>query len=190
MKLRFASIIYMTFFSLINILHCQPINNNGIIAPADLRNNPGPPVKQMQSPVFGRDIIIHDQPDQNQRQVALCSAFNGWLYAAYTYSKTIFSYPAIMVLISKDNGITWTTLVDIFDGGNTNGFFTSMDILVTGDSVANLKLFIAAVATNSPTGIGDAVVNVYNGATGADENQLFYQSFIHCIGIAGDFNSR
>jgi hypothetical protein len=46
-----------------------------------------------QSPLFGKDIVIHDSSSQNQRQVVLCSAFNGWLYALVTSYDSVNSEP-------------------------------------------------------------------------------------------------
>jgi len=50
--------------------------------------NPGVsanPLTGSRSPIFGKDIVINDQPGQNQQNLSVCSAFNGWLYAVYFY---------------------------------------------------------------------------------------------------------
>jgi hypothetical protein len=40
------------------------------------------PLAPNRSPVFGKDVVIHDNPGFNETATAVCSAFNGWLYAA------------------------------------------------------------------------------------------------------------
>ena len=70
---------FITFSVLLLILSLNRLN-----AQTGLPGNSVIPLKP-QSPLFGKDIVINDQPDQDQHKVALCYAFNGWLYAAVTY---------------------------------------------------------------------------------------------------------
>lgn len=43
----------------------------------NLFNNHSIPLKSLESPAFGQDIVLHDAPDQYQMSIAICSAFNG-----------------------------------------------------------------------------------------------------------------
>ena len=99
-----------------------------------------------QSPFFANDIVIHDSSTQNQRQVKICSAFNGWLYAVYTYHFTKYhcNCPGITILKSIDNGITWNIIDDIFTTPSADTI-SSIDIAVGGDSISNLKVFLSTV---------------------------------------------
>jgi hypothetical protein len=64
-----------------------------------------------------------------------------------------------------------------------------MDMAVSGDSVSNLKLFLAWVASNdSPSGIGDTYVWRYNGETGVFEDELIGDHTSYSIAIANDVN--
>ncbi len=53
-----------------------------VFAQYDSGGDYGIPYKTNRSPLFGKDIVIHDMPDRDQRNIAVCSAFYGWLYTA------------------------------------------------------------------------------------------------------------
>jgi len=136
-----------TFF----ILAFFIISLEGIHAQTGLGEK-GVPLKP-QSPLFGKDIVIHDSSSQNQRQVKICSAFNGWLYAAYEYFTPKYGgREAIEILKSVDNGITWNIFYDSLGTGSVP--FSSFDIDVTGDSVSNIKILLEWVSPNGPIGYG------------------------------------
>ncbi len=140
-----------------------------------------------ESPLFGKDIILNDQPSQIQRKVAMCSAFNGWQYVAIAYTDySLGTGGHLSVMKSVDNGINWTIA---FDGGfgTDSAVFTSIDILVVGNSVANLKLIISFVSSNSSTLVGDGAVGVYDEATGAWEYNLIWIGFCYDIALASDY---
>jgi len=146
------------------------------------------PYKSNGSVLFGNDIIVNDQPDQNQRKVALCSAFNGWLYAAVTYKSEAYGTLAVVsVLKSTDNGHTWSIILNGWWAGSGDADFTSVDILVIGNSVENLKFILALVGTSSSTGIGYGFARLFNGETGEFESQLFSHGLCYDISLASDF---
>jgi len=91
------------------------------------------------SPIFGKDIVIQAKPEQNQRNIAVCSAFNGWLYAIYTYNNG--PQPYCTTLRSIDGGITWNVLLDatIF---SPRQIITRANIMACGNNLADLKVFI------------------------------------------------
>jgi len=142
------------------------------------------PLKSTNSILFGKDIIINNDPTQNQQKVAICSAFNGWLYSAIGYTVTDGSI-LIMVLKSTDDGITWSVM---FSGGAAppNFILESLNIIAIEDS-PNIKLFISYVVYNSQTGPGQGTVVCYNGVTGDFEYQLFTDPSIYDLAISGDF---
>jgi hypothetical protein len=152
---------------------------NGLYAQYPVTGNGGP-LKDIHSPLFGKDIVIHDNSSQDQRQVVICSAFNGWLYAALTYTIPNFQYPYLTMLKSTDDGITWSILVDDYYP-LLNSSFTSIDIVTTGDSLSNLKLFLSFVAS------GTAYINRYNGVSGEAEVNLFIDNGIYDIALCSDF---
>lgn len=147
------------------------------------------PIKPFGIPMFGEDIVINDQPIQNQQRVALCRAFNGWLFAAVTYKDPSQGIRAMAtVLKSKDNGLTWNTVLDgWYSGGGIETVFSSVDILAIGDSDSNLKIIMALVAQNSSTGIGYGFVNGYNSETGIWEWNLCNVASCYDIAIASDY---
>ena len=158
----FASLLFL-FLLFIHRLDAQP---GGSIDPLI-------PLQQNRSVLFEKDIVIHDQPIQNQRKVTIRSAFNGWLYAGYSYIDDVYHYPSITILKSIDNGITWTLFVDMHQPFD-NSYIGSFDITVCGDSNSNIKLFLAfgIVVEGSAGGIGDGHVLRFNGSTGVYEDEV------------------
>ncbi|MDP1624021.1 MAG: T9SS type A sorting domain-containing protein [Bacteroidales bacterium] len=147
------------------------------------------PIKSGNTVLFGKDIVINELPMQDQRNLALCSSFNGWLYAGYTYFNDINHYPAITIMKSIDNGINWMLLVDMYQPFD-NTEINSIDITVCGDSISNIKLFLAfvIVGKGSTTGIGDGYVLRFNGSTGTYEDQLHPTlSSVYSVSLSGDF---
>jgi hypothetical protein len=66
------------------------------------------PLAPNRSPVFGKDVVIYDNPGYDETATAVCSAFNGWLYAACAFDSA--DYGVAVFLRSTDNGITWLKL--------------------------------------------------------------------------------
>lgn len=147
------------------------------------------PMKLSGIPMFGEDVLINDQPLQNQQKVALCTAYNGWLFAAVTYKDPSQGIKAMAtVLKSKDNGLTWNIVLDgWYSGGGIETVFSSVDILAIGDSDSNLKVIMALVAQNGSTGIGYGFVNGYNSETGTWEWNLCNVASCYDIAIASDY---
>jgi hypothetical protein len=104
------------------------------------------PVNPNRSVLFGKDIVIHDMPDRDQRNIAVCSAFNGWLYATYSYSYENNLYNTI--LKSTDGGITWNILMDSY-GGNWHDVVLKSDIIVCGNNLDDLEIFLAVLQVDT-----------------------------------------
>jgi hypothetical protein len=139
--------------------------------------------------MFGKDIVINDSSSQNQSQVVVRSAFNGWLYAEYSAIDPYYITPTSTILKSVDNGITWTMIANLVWPG-PYASFKSTDMAVIGDSISNLKLILAWVcsASSDPSaGRGDAYVWRYNAITGEFEDGLMMDSPVSGIALATDF---
>ena len=143
------------------------------------------PLKSGNSVLFGQDVVIKDSSILNQRQVVICSAYNGWLYAAYSYIIQSTNMAALTLLKSVDNGNTWDVLWDS-PYPLDNSEFKRVDILAAGDSISNIKIFLAGVVSNSFTGLGNTFVIRYNGVTGEFENELL-KTMSAYISISSDF---
>src|SRR5271157_1254003 len=101
------------------------------------------PFKSPNSVFYGTDIFINHQPAQDQRNVHVSVAFNGWIYAVYTHNTT--TNEGFTILKSTDNGTTWTVLQDYAFSGST---YTVADILVAGNDLTHLKYFVAGILVN------------------------------------------
>jgi len=133
MKAQFTLVIFLLFW--LTGLNAQTGFIDGSVVPL-----------KPQSPLFGKDIVIHDQPDRNQRNLAVCSAFNGWLYAVYSYNNGI--QPYVTFIRSTDNGISWNVIGD-FVSVPQNNITTKLDIIACGNSLSTLKIFMAAATTDT-----------------------------------------
>jgi hypothetical protein len=111
------------------------IGLNGNYAQTTKRHSGSIPLKSISCPLYGVDVNLYDDPNQDQRQAGLSIAFNGWSYACYTLSSGGF-----VVVKSIDNGLTWDGWESVLGSGY---FFTKLDIVVTGTTVNDLKVWVA-----------------------------------------------
>jgi hypothetical protein len=141
------------------------------------------PYKSPNSVLYGKDIVINNDPSQDQRNVHVSVAFNGWLFAVYTHNTS--STAGLTILKSVDNGITWT----VIDDNSNTGTYTAAGIVVAGNTLTDLKLFVA--------GIYEAASNDYrvwcdryDAQTGAFENEFFSEQSsrtFYDVAIASDY---
>jgi len=166
------------------ILGLLLICSGGLKAQA-FQDTPVLPYQTNRSPLFGKDIVLNPRPDENQHTVRVCSAYNGWLYAIYSYDS--LGYLWHTVIKSEDNGINWSLLLnEMFP--DQNCFFQSLDIMVLGNTITNLKLYFASVITNNNLlGYGVGWVVRYNAITGVWEKTLFETDHIRDISFTSDF---
>jgi hypothetical protein len=163
------------------------ITIGGIHAQTDFFGEPAYPLKP-QSPLFANDIVIHDSSTQNQRQVKICSAFNGWLYAVYTnhYSEYQCNCPGITILKSTDNGITWSIIDNIPTNQNVDTI-SSIDIAVGGDSISNIKLFLSCILISGSIGFpGEGDITRFDG-NGNYLDGITFPNSITSLAISTDF---
>jgi len=163
MKLRFTFIISL-------ILFLSLLCSVGIYAESGLFGRPTVPLKP-ESPLFGKDIVINDQPSQDQRNFSVCSAFNGWLYAVHSHYVGLQSY--VTFLRSEDHGMTWAVLGD-YTSFEAPYIIIDLDIIACGDSISNLKIFLAetTVDTNSSPKWGMEFVGRYKGEPFIAEQEI------------------
>lgn len=93
-------------------------------------------------PNFDNDIIITAGDTMNQRNVVIASAFNGWLYSAYTITNSANTRGGIVIKYSKDNGFTWKLMDWYFVPG---ALYDDVEIEVCGTDTNNLNVFVAGV---------------------------------------------
>lgn len=93
------------------------INTNSLIAQEPLK--------------WGSDIIISNQPTENQINAKLDVAFNGWLFSSYESNGKLYIKKSI------DNGLTW---VDFFQ---SNAGISASDMIVCGNTVEDLSVYIS-----------------------------------------------
>lgn len=135
----------------------------------------------IRSPIFGTDIVMQNEPSQDQRLIAVTSAFNGWLYAVYGYRSG--NYPALSILRSIDDGATWTSLL----AGQLpipNAELTHFDISVPGNSLSEMKIIMAILyrVIGNPT--CRLLLNRYDAQTGTYINQLINENECYHAAIA------
>jgi len=133
MKLRI--IFFFFVFTISSIL---------VKAQAGYNEFPTLPYTPNKSVLFGKDIVINDQPDQDQKKVAICSAYNGQLFAAIYYTGS-FSTKATF-LESDDNGMTWNNLID---DSIQYLVITKLSLTTTGNNLTNLRLLVGMIWTDT-----------------------------------------
>jgi hypothetical protein len=155
-----------TIFLILFAIYCSPFN--ALAQPGFYNSSLFYPDSSL-SPTFGYDIFINDQPAQDQQHAVVCSAFNGWLFAAYSYDKGGVATATIMK--STDAGKTWTQLFE--DGiGVYNNVFTKIDLIAPGNTEENIKVFIGFVFYDTVHHGGSAILARINGNDGSLEGFL------------------
>lgn len=154
----------------------QTSNRNAEAAPA----TPAVGIEQ-HSPVapgfptlqYSNDVIIGNDPTEDQRRVRISVAFNGWLYASYSTVDSASNSGGITTRMSRDNGATWTT-IDSYSSAGIR--YPAHDIVVAGTDTNSLVLYVVGVNYNTGSGNYILFVDRYNGTTGAFTGSNFNQS--------------
>ena len=171
-------------YCVLSVLFCLPPVND--LFSQSWEGNNGIPPKLANTPVlFADDIIIDNQPEINQQNIQVCSAFNGDLYGAYSYSKQGQAW--LKILKSENNGMNWFVLLDGCSYLN-HTCVTNLDIIAAGNSASELKLFIGYCLYDSVTHYRIAVLSRFD-TTGYFEDEILkdYSSCIKYIAIASDY---
>jgi hypothetical protein len=131
-------------------------------------------------------LINHLIPSctEDQRNVHVSVAFNGWLYAVYTHNIS-GGNAGLTILKSTNNGIDWSILQDY----PYPGAYAACDIVAAGNNLTDLKLFVAGIYE---AGTNDWRVwcDSYDPQSGAFLSQfLFEQSNeqIYDVALASDY---
>jgi len=156
------------------VIICIVIVLNQLVAQNGVTTDSFNPFQQNRSVLFGFDTFINSQPQQDQRNVVICSAFNGWLYAVYSYPGSL-NQAGATILRSKNNGQSWSVILN-----STVGFgpttITKLNIRACGHDSANLKLFIGYCITNLSNASHIVWLGRYNGNTGSPEAELLNEN--------------
>ncbi len=100
------------------------------------------PLKKPGSVMFGKDVVIDDLSQISQKHIAICSAPEGWLYAACIADSN--GHTKIIVYGSIDGGTTWTK--KYFISPNTTTYcITKVEILAFGNSLATQTVLIGTI---------------------------------------------
>ena len=176
MKARFTYFVLLLFF----------ISFNGLLAQSGLLGGTVVPFQPDKSPIFGFDTFINDQPLQNQRNIAICSAFNGWLYATYSFFDNSVNQDAVTILRSKDNGGTWSVLFE-FPWGAFNVRFSKLEILACGQDTNELKIIIGFLSLSTVSTIQSLSIT-RSDRNGIPEDEVFHNSsgFLRDFSMASD----
>jgi hypothetical protein len=121
---------------------------------------------------YGGDIIINDQPGQDQRLSSLAIAYNGWLFAAYAVNSASPCYWT--VFMSTNDGASWTPIINQILAGNYH--VQAIDIMVCGTSIADLDIFVARINENDATPQSSLILTAYNANTGTVVRTLHSES--------------
>lgn len=110
---------------------------------ADNLRNSGP-VKSPSMLVFGPDVIINNLTQQ-QSDVKIATAFNGWIYAAYTcnYGTT---GAGIHLMKSTDHGQTWTDILSY------SGDYYRVGLAVCGNDTNTMNVYLSSVLHTPSSG--------------------------------------
>lgn len=137
------------------------------------------------SNMFCEDILINDNPDQAQKYLTTCSAFNGWLYAiSYFYDSNIHDY-YMTLRRSKDQGVIWSTLWEGYWGSPST--VLKVKLIASGQDTNSLKLF-AGYLIGDQAGINPGLMVVRYNKDGWYATNIFSPDNlrIHDFDLVGD----
>lgn len=137
---------------------------------------------------FGNDVTIKSESGINQRDVVVTSAFNGWLFSAYTTVNTAANAGGITILRSTDNGFTWD-VIDSYIPSDVR--YLDVEIEVVGSDTSSMKLFVFGLRNNVGSGTYVAFLDTYKASTGQFLGSPFNRNTgtraIYDIDISTDF---
>jgi hypothetical protein len=142
------------------------------------------PLKEINPVLFADDIVINDQPSQDQGNISICSAFNGWLYAIHSHIGINGGF--LTTLRSTDNGNTWEVLLDGI--AFTHSLLKRMTIMACGNTISDLKVFLGFVYSDTLAHTSGARVLRYSGEPFAFEDAILEEpsSYVTDLAISND----
>jgi hypothetical protein len=138
---------------------------------------------------FASDIIIDNNPSIIQSNVCVTTAFNGWIFTAFTTFNSANNSSGITIKKSTDRGESWSIIAQ---NSLTNIEYQNLEIEVAGTSTADLKLFVIGSNFSSTTSSFTTFLDVYNAVTGTYIGTPHFQSHgtkIYDLDIATDYIS-
>jgi hypothetical protein len=138
---------------------------------------------------FSTDQVIHSKPAEDQRNLRIASAFNGWLYAAYTINNATSGIGGVYVSVSKDNGASWKTFITY---QFSNSIYSMTDITLGGKDSLHICVFVGGVLQNTTNGTSTIYVDNFDGRTGnLNAGQVFHRSLgtmsVTGLALASDY---
>ena len=163
-----------------NHLFARELKSNPDKAGTDeLRN--GAPLNPASMLTFIPDVVMKPALE-NQTDVKIATAFNGWNYSVFTTHGG--ANDGIFVMQSKDHGVTWRTLF------SSSGFFYSADLAVCGNDTNTLVCYLSSILYDSTSGNHTFFVTKINARTGAIINAAITETFpdtLYDVAIAHDY---
>jgi len=131
------------------------------------------------------NVVINNQPDQDQRNVTICSSVNGWLFAAYTHIQNNVEW--VTILKSVDSGHSWEIISDV-SSDTPSWRFKKLQVISCGLDTNNLKLLFGMSIYVTGGGFYLGVVDRFDVNTASWEGDILedYSREIYDIAIASD----
>ncbi len=104
-----------------------------------------------QSPVFGVDVQLFNEPDCKYASSCVKVADNGWIFVMT--SKNYSDYQKAEIYKSVDNGVTFEPLA-YASYSNSLVYMTDADMVVTGNDPTNIKIWVVTVTKDNGSGTG------------------------------------
>jgi len=138
-------------------------------------------------PLFGKDIVISDQPSQQQRSVAIATAFNGWIYSAYSfYNPNNLNELTFRIMRSTDQGMTWDSVGNVGTVSWT-AYIRKVELLACGTDLSNFKLFLGFIVYDTVfQAAGGAVYRLNPQTCEIEEEVLKDITFIRDLSLSWD----
>ena len=149
----------------------------------------GLPLSPHRSVLFGSDIVIDANSLRDQRNLTICSAYNGWLYATYSwYDPSANNQLSLTLLRSINNGVTWSVITE----GPIGSHFKALrfSLVAGGNMENNIKIFIGQFYQDTVLHHKTGAVTRINGLSGEVEEEILKDnnSGFEDLVIAGDNN--
>lgn len=99
------------------------------------------PANPSTSPMFGKDVILLDDPEHDYYIIDVCSAFNGWLFAFVGYNNEN-GFLSLAILKSTDHGIDWEVVYESESEFTYDSFMNTVNIVACGSTLTELMVFV------------------------------------------------
>jgi hypothetical protein len=125
---------------------------------------------------FANDIIIDHPQYVNEKNAKISTAFNGWIFVAHTTNNNFTGDIGYTIRKSIDRGQTWT---DFFVFTPSIDEILAIDVEVTGNTLANLKVFVVTIEFKPTTSIYRSAVDKFDGVSGVYLGEVYSKTHIN-----------